>query len=90
MFCVSAWKLLTGNSWVRNVVRFGYKIPLWRQPFQGSVPRNPSVTPEAHKVLEEEAVALLGKGAIRESKDSEPQYVSSYFAVPSLFALSVV
>ena len=79
---MNAWQILTENKWVRSIVRFGYKIPLWRKPFQKSAPKNPTVSPEAHKVLVEEANGLLEKAAIVETKPLEDQYISSYFAVP--------
>ena len=81
-FCTHAWKLLTENKWIRNIIRFGYKIPLWRKPYQKSAPKNPSVTPQAHCVLVEEAKGLLGKKAIAETQHCEGEYLSSYFAVP--------
>ena len=80
--CVSAWKVITENRWIRNVVRFGYKIPLKRKPFQPKIPVNPKVQPEAHKVLLDEAEGLLEKGAIMVSEMVEEQFFSSYFAVP--------
>ena len=80
--CVGAWKLLTENQWIRNIVRFGYKITLWRKPFQAKRPLNPSVSPEAHKVLVEEAKELLSKNAIIETQHCKDDYVSTYFAVP--------
>ena len=36
-FCTHAWKLLTENKWIRNIIRFGYKNPLWSKPYQKSV-----------------------------------------------------
>ena len=80
--CVAAWKTITENTWVRNVVRFGYRIPLRCKPVQHKIPSNPSSTGDAHQVLVEEALGLLKKGAVREVKDVEGQYISSYFAVP--------
>ena len=80
--CVAAWKAITENNWVRNVVRFGYKIPLLSKPFQSKIPPNPSTTGDAYDVLVEEALGLLKKGAIKEVADTENQFISSYFAVP--------
>ena len=81
-FCTRAWKLLTENNWIRNIIRFGYKIPLWRKPYQKTAPKKPTVMPEAHSVLVEEAKGLLGKKAIAETQHCDGEYLSSYFAVP--------
>ena len=81
-FCHEAWVTLTDNSWVCNVVRDGYKIPLRYLPFQRFQPVNPSVNKDAEKVLDDEAEALLLKQAISSVSAIPGQYVSSYFAVP--------
>ena len=62
--CVSAWKTITENKWIRNVIRFGYKIPLKKKPSQFKIPTNPKVNPEAYQVLLDEAEGLIKKGAI--------------------------
>ena len=80
--CVSAWKAITTNKWIRNVIRFGYKIPLKCKPYQSRVPSNPTVSPEAHEVLLEEAEDLLKKGAIMVAQMEDSTYFSGYFAVP--------
>ena len=80
--CVSAWKLITDNLWVTNVIRFGYKIPFKSKPFQSGVPSNPKVSPEAHEVLVQEALGLLDKKAIVEVGHHPDEFISSYFAVP--------
>ena len=82
LYCVAAWKTITENNWVRNVVRFGYKIPLQTKPIQFRTPTNPSATGDAYNVLVEEAAGLLKKGAIRQVSDVPDQFISSYFAVP--------
>ena len=82
LHCVAAWKQITDNLWVINVIRFGYKIPFWRKPYQSRVPINPKVSPAAHEVLITEAQGLLEKGAIKETTHSEDEFISSYFAVP--------
>ena len=81
-YCLEAWQLLTNNSWVCNVIKEGYKIPLKYFPCQKNPPQNPSVNADAEKVLDDEAAALLIKHAIRVVKDLPGQYISSYFAVP--------
>ena len=81
-FCHKAWKSLTNNSWVCNVVQDGYKIPLRYLPFQKTQPVNPSVNKDAEKVLDDEAEGLLLKEAICSVSPMMGQYVSSYFAVP--------
>ena len=80
--CVAAWKTITENNWVRNVVRFGYKIPLLSKPVQLKIPSNPLATGDAYDVLVEEAAGLVHKGAIKEVKAVQNQFISSYFAVP--------
>ena len=73
---------MTKNSWVCNVIKEGYKIPLKYFPHQGNPPRNLPVNPDAEKVLDEEALGLINKHAIHDVKVVPEQYVSSYFAVP--------
>ena len=81
--CVAAWKNVTENNWVRNVVRFGYKSPLKKTPFQKRIPSNPPATGDAYEVLVQEALGLLEKGAIVEVEEVENMFISSYFAVPN-------
>ena len=52
--CVSNWKIIADNSWVCNVVRFGYKIPLYKPV---TLPKEaPKLcTIEAYDILVEEA-----------------------------------
>ena len=80
--CVQAWKVITDSKWIINVTRFGYKIPLKQKPKQSKAPTNPTVSPEAHQVLVDEALGLLEKGAIKEVFNEPDEYISSYFAVP--------
>ena len=80
--CVAAWKLVTNNTWIVNVVRFGYKMPLKREPYQKTEPSNPTVNLDAHAVLVTEAAGLLSKGAIAARDPCPGQFISSYFAVP--------
>ena len=82
MRCVKPWKLLTNNSWVTNVVRSGYKIPLKSKPHQSRPPTNPSVCDDAHQILDIEAKGLLAKGAVSIVQPVPDQYQSCYFAVP--------
>ena len=49
--CIEGWCKITNNSWVCNVVEFGYKIPLKFKPKQWKVPANPQVTASAFDVL---------------------------------------
>ena len=64
------------------MVEFGYQIPLKFIPQQSSVPINPSVSKEAHKVLLDEANDLKRKGAVSVVDHLPGEYMSSYFAVP--------
>ena len=82
MQCVSAWKCITENQWVRNVARFGYKIPLKITPRQKRIPENPPASGEAFDVLVAETKGLLEKGAIVEVAEVPGQFVSAFFAVP--------
>ena len=82
LHCVAAWKCITDNLWVRNTVRFGYKMPFRSKPYQTKVPGNPKVSPEATEVLNSEAKGLLDKKAIKEAVHEQGEFISSYFAVP--------
>ena len=79
---IDDWRKVCSNSWVLRVVEFGYQIPLKFIPQQSSVPINPSVSKEAHKVLLDEANDLKRKGAVSVVDHLPGEYISSYFAVP--------
>merc|ERR1711867_176144 len=79
--CIQYWQKVCGNSWVRNVVSEGYKIPFKFLPFQRSWPRNPEVSGSAFEVLKQEASDFLSKESIALVTSIKGQYVSSYFAV---------
>ena len=67
MSCVLAWKILTENRWVRNVIHKGYQTPLLCKPRQTRILKNPEVSnPDAYQVLLTEAQGLLDKSAIKE------------------------
>ena len=80
--CVEGWRKICENSWVCNVVEFGYKIPFKFKPSQKKIPSNPKVSASAHKVLVDEAKDLKGKKAVDVVSHCEGEYISSYFAVP--------
>ena len=81
-YCSDAWKKITSNSWVYNVVDQGYKIPFKYVPKQRRKPSNPPVTGPAYEVLATEAAALQQKCAVVPVSPVDSQYCSSYFAVP--------
>ena len=78
---INGWRKVCSNPWVLRVVEFGYQIPLKFIPIQSSVPVNPAVTDEAHKVLVDEANDLKRKGAVSVVDHLPKEYISSYFAV---------
>ena len=82
--CIDAWRKVCNNSWVCNVVEFGYKIPLKFKPKQKKIPTNPQVTDSALNVLVKEAKELKAKKAVSVVSHCEGEYISSYFAVPKL------
>ena len=82
--CIDAWRKVCNNSWVCNVVEFGYKIPLKFKPKQKKIPTNPQVTDSALNVLVREAKELKAKKAVSVVSHCEGEYISSYFAVPKL------
>ena len=82
--CVDGWRIICKNSWVNNVIEFGYKIPLKMFPRQKKIPVNPSVSADAYKVLVDEAQGLKAKGAVSVAEHTKGEYISGYFAVPKL------
>ena len=82
--CLDAWKKVTNNSWVCNVIENGYKIPFSSKPRQKIPPKNPPVSGPALQVLLDEAEALKSKAAIAAVDAVPGQYISSYFSVPKL------
>ena len=83
-FCIDNWRRICQNSWVNNVVEYGYRIPLKYKPNQRKIPVNPSVSGSAHEVLKQEALDLKSKQAIIVVDHLKDEYISSYFAVPKL------
>ena len=79
--CIQNWKKICSNSWVLDVVSFGYKMPFKFVPVQRSLPKNPEVSGPAHDILVQEAADLLVKEAIAPVDPIPGQFVSSYFAV---------
>ena len=80
--CIDGWRKICNNSWVCNVVEFGYNIPFKFKPKQNKIPSNPQVSSLAHDVLKNEAIDLKAKGAVRVATHCAGEYISSYFAVP--------
>ena len=80
--CLDSWRKICHNSWVCNVVEFGYKIPLKFKPKQRKVPLNPEVSEAAFEVLRDEALGLKAKKAVVVACHTPGEYISSYFAVP--------
>ena len=80
--CFDNWSKVVSNTWVLNVVKDGYKIPLRTIPKQARAPTNPSVSGSALDVLNKEADDLLAKQAVTKVKPVYGEFVSSYFAVP--------
>ena len=82
--CIDGWQRICGNSWVNNVVKDGYKIPLKFKPKQRLIPKNPQVSDSAFQVLKQEALDLKVKHAVVVTTHVKDEYISSYFAVPKL------
>ena len=80
--CLQNWNVLCNNRWVKNVVEFGYKIPLKYFPSQHRIPVNPTVSDGAHEVMVKEAIELKKKEAVAVASHEPGEYISSYFAVP--------
>ena len=81
--CIDAWKRVTSNNWVCNVISDGYKIPFKSIPHQYNPPTNPPTKGPAYDVLVQEAIALQNKVAVVPAAPLEGQYISTYFAVPT-------
>ena len=80
--CIPNWNVVCNNKWVKNVVEFGYKIPLKYFPSQQRIPVNPTVSDGAHDVMVKEAIELKNKQAVVVASHEPGEYISSYFAVP--------
>lgn len=80
---IEAWRRITGDQWVLEVVTFGYTIPLLTPPaFTGLLFTSPPR--ELRQVLQEEVDDLLRKGAIEQvpEMDRHRGVYSHYFLVP--------
>ena len=83
---LSAWRLLTSNSWVLRAVESGIRLS-WvaeRPPLTSAPPSaRPPACPVARQALDTEVDALLTKGAIEPVADAtSPGFYGRLFVVP--------
>ena len=80
-----AWSQIEAPPSIREIVGNGYSIPFTHPP-PIALPTEDAYThlhqPEHVKVVDEEVVALLAKGAIEEVSPTERGYFSKVFCVP--------
>ena len=75
-----AWKKVTQDPWVLNIVQNGYSIPFLEKPPLTSIPIDFA---SAHPALPEAINRLLEKGAVeRVSNPNTPGFYSRLFLVP--------
>ena len=81
--CLPAWEIISTDEWVLRVVRHGYKLQFKHgppsTPYHG---RNPPATPEAKDILDDEAAAVVSKGAATIVEHSLHEITSGIFARP--------
>uniref|UniRef100_A0A803TRP3 ribonuclease H n=1 Tax=Anolis carolinensis TaxID=28377 RepID=A0A803TRP3_ANOCA len=74
-----AWRAITTDKWVLQIISSGYSIEFFQQPHTGCIKATPP-----SKVLQEEIRTLLDKGAIVQLHPSmfSQAFFSRYFLVP--------
>ena len=81
--CINNWLVISGSSWIHNVVRYGYKLL-----YSNEKPRTPvriknlPTDTAAASVLDGEVEAMLAKQAVVAVESSEDEIVSCFFARP--------
>lgn len=78
---ISKWKTLTHDKWVLSTV-MGHKIEFDKKPFQGkfSTPINMvKFNDTAINLIQEEVSELLSKGAIKEIRHEDGEFISNLF-----------
>ena len=81
--CWSAWKTITKDRWVLNIIRDGYKLQFKSQlpPTPHRVANWPTDAAGA-AILDFEVKQMLAKGAINVVESSEDELVACFFARP--------
>ena len=81
--CWSAWKTITKDRWVLNIIRDGYKLQFKSQlpPTPHRVANLPTDAAGA-AILDFEVKQMLAKGAINVVESSEDELVACFFARP--------
>ena len=81
--CINNWLVVSGSSWIHNVVRHGYKLL-----YSNELPRTPvrirnlPTDAAAASVLDGEVEAMLAKQAVVAVQSSDNEIVSCFFARP--------
>ena len=79
-FFLPAWRRLTNDPWVLDVVEFGFGLEFFTEPLQLREPFWPSMNEAQWQVCHNEVAELIKKGAV--SPSSEAGFVSTLFVVP--------
>lgn len=79
--CLKAWKDLTLDPWILEVVE-GYRLELESRPYQLTPTPSEPVPGTQRKLIEKEVQTLLQKGAIERVSQTQDQFVSRIFVIP--------
>lgn len=72
--------MLSSDPWILNTIT-GYKFEFVSKPCQNSVPKVIEFSEEKAKIIDQEMIELLSKGAISLSEFENDQFVSNIFLV---------
>lgn len=74
------WSKLTSDTWVLQTVS-GYKIEFSKLPYQNHIPKIIDFGSDRNKIVDQEVLELLQKGAISECNHESGEFISNIFLV---------
>ena len=79
-FFVKEWQKITNDPWILQTVE-GYKLELFQEPVQISVPNPIAFSDSEKELIQDEINQMLEKGAICEVHQSQCRFLSNLFLV---------
>lgn len=77
---VNAWREITYDPWVLEVIQNGLSLNFVSSPFQQKIPRNAAMNANQTKICNKEVLFLLEKGVI--TPVNSYAFISGFFLVP--------
>ncbi len=78
---IDAWRVLTDDRWVLDIIEYGYKIEFHHPPVQDKWPSENVLDAKKSAICDAEVKALVSKGAIVIAPDGGG-FISNFFIVP--------